>query len=86
LSTVRPGITLGNCGVFPSLVATFFAVGLRFHQGSWGSVTTASELEKALQVPNLKPLLTRLARQAQVQRVEVGGSLVYVAVEPARGQ
>lgn len=47
---------------------------------------TASELEKALHVPNLKPLLTRLAGQAQMQRAEIGGSLVYLAVEFARGQ
>ncbi|HEX9892870.1 MAG TPA: hypothetical protein VGA78_03055, partial [Gemmatimonadales bacterium] len=72
--------------------------GIRFSK--WGSLSktvvglveqspagmTASELEKALQVPNLKPLLTRLAGQAQVQRVGVGGSLVYLAVESARGQ
>jgi hypothetical protein len=47
---------------------------------------TARELEKAVHVPNLKPLLSRLASQAQVQRAEIGGSLVYLVVESARGQ
>jgi hypothetical protein len=72
--------------------------GIRFSR--WGSLSktvvglveqspagmTASELETALHVPNLKPLLTRLADQAQVQRAEAGGSRVYLAVASARGQ
>jgi hypothetical protein len=72
--------------------------GIRFSK--WGSLSktvvglveqspagmTASELAQALHVLNLRPLLTRLADQAQVQRTEIGGSRVYVAVESARGQ
>ncbi len=72
--------------------------GIRFSK--WGSLSktvvglveqspagmTASELEKTLHVPNLKPLLTRLAGQAQLQRAGIGGSLVYLAVQAARGQ
>jgi hypothetical protein len=47
---------------------------------------TARELQRLLHVPNLKPALTRLTRQRQLQRTKIAGAFVYLAPQRDRHQ
>ena len=47
---------------------------------------TAGELEEILHLANVKPALSRLAAQGRVERVKVGGAMVYLARRRTRRQ